>query len=271
MKCLTGHAFSDKAKMNLMLHIWRFEYMKVCIFMLLMSAFLFGQNDLKTSVSGTIRNSSGDRVSGVKICKLPWDCVMTNTDGRYEITDNFNGIQALRFTHPRYNSVIKFVSSNEIDVVLKQLTKESDNKRAISYCSENNNLLGGRLKVLMPSNDVIKIGGGDHVMLRWPGYKDKDEQLVVVNAPNASIGFPNNSRSWPLLEESTVTIYDKDIYYENQVDITSNHYIDVKVQLDGRFWRFIGNIYEVITYENVSEETAREFDDILDNTLCIAQ
>jgi len=44
--------------------------------------------------------------------------------------------------------------------------------------------------------------------------------------------------------------------------------MDVKAQSkEGKFWRFIGNEFETITYSNVSEKTAREFDEILE-TLC---
>ena len=63
------------------------------------------------------------------------------------------------------------------------------------------------------------------------------------------------------------------IEYENQIKdkrgIPSSVAIDVKAQSDGKFWRFIGNAFDTINYRNVSEETALEFDKILD-TLCVA-
>jgi hypothetical protein len=89
---------------------------------------------------------------------------------------------------------------------------------------------------------------------------------------NVGSGIPENYL-WPFLEEPKSILYNRDIEYENQrEDENGMSYdlpiaIDVKAQSDGKFWRFIGRLFTVITYSGVSEETALEFDAILD-TLC---
>jgi len=244
--------------------------MKVCIFILLAVETLFGQINLKISVSGTITNSSGESVSGVNVCSTSLNCVLTDSDGRYRI-DKFR-IHSMRFSHPKYNAIIKESSDDRIDIVMQKSTKTSDNKRTIPHCSENDSLIGKDFKVIIPSKNIIKSRDIDYTMIRVPSSGNETEYLILMEGPNVSSGIPTKME-WPLLEESPVIIFDRDIHYENKKDengITINSAIDIKARSeDGKFWRFIGDSFEIITYRNVSEETAREFDDIMD-TLCIA-
>ena len=103
--------------------------------------------------------------------------------------------------------------------------------------------------------------------------KNKDEYLVLMQGGNVSSGMPS-WRAW--LKESPVIIYDRDIDYINLAKADNEILamlqmtlaIDTKVQAsNGKFWRYVGDSSEIITYDNVSEATAREFDDILE-TLC---
>jgi len=250
------------------------KYMKkICILILLMVAPLFGQNK-NMPVTGTATNSSGNHVSGVKVCLGSWNCVLTDTNGFYKIDVTLSPsiiyIPSIRFSHQEYNAVIKIVSNNKIDVVLQKITKESDNKRIISDCSNNDNLVGLRYKLIIPSINIIKADDIDYEAMFVPSSKNKDSYLRLLNGFNASSGLPSNVE-WPFLEEPDSILHNRDIEYENQrkneSGIPINPLIDVKAQSDGKFWRFIGNSFNVISYSNISEEAAREFDDIMD-TLC---
>ena len=244
--------------------------MRVCILLLLMVAPLFGQ-DQRITITGTVTNLSGDRVAGVKVYNYSY--VLTDADGRYEIDvpqpRSIRFKETIRFSHPEYNAVIKIVSNDIIDVVLQKITKASDNKRIIPRCSENDNLVGWDYKATIASNskDLIKVTDIDYVMIRIPASNNKD-YLMFLSGPSASSGIPSGDE-WPFLEESI--LYNRDIEYENQrkdeMGIPFLSSVDVKAQSGGKFWRFIGDKFNVITYYNVSEETAREFDDILE-TLC---
>jgi len=96
----------------------------------------------------------------------------------------------------------------------------------------------------------------------------KDGYLMLMTGTNVSSGIPSNAE-WPFLEEPNTILYNRNIEHENQgknepmIDFA----IDVKAHSNGNYWRFIGHNFMIITYSEVSEETAREFDDILD-TLC---
>jgi len=240
---------------------------KACIFILLAVELLFSQS-IK-NVSGIITNASGDRVSGVMVCGTnPWNCVLSNADGHYEI--NALHLLSIRFSHPGYNAVTKNISSNKIDILLPKSTKESDNKRIVPYCSENDNLIGWRFKVIIPSSNTIRSNDIDYEMILAPSSHTDKERLTIMYGPNVSYGIPTRLE-WPLLEEvSPRIIFDRDVEYENQGErgIPMDSAMDIKAQSsDGKFWRYIGNLFEIIAYYNVSEESAREFDNILD-TLC---
>ena len=239
----------------------------VCIFITLAIVPLFGQNT--KSVSGTITNSSGERLSGVKVCMSSLNCVLTDVDGRYEI--NSLNIVSIRFSHHGYNAVTKnnlSNTSNKIDVVLQKPIKEFDNKRIIPRCSENDNLFGRIHKVMISPKDIDKVIDIDYTMMTVLSSGNKTEILRLIQGPVVSSNVP----SWPVRssQEEWSVIYDRDIVYENQRDneppISSS--VDIKAQSsDGKFLRYIQNISEVISYFNVSEATALEFDEIMD-TLC---
>ena len=248
--------------------------MRVCIFVLLMTVPLFCQNQKTT---GTVTNTTGDRVAGARVSVMSYH-VLTGADGHYEMELSSRLVkETIRFSHPDYNAVIKIVSSNKIDVVLQKTTKESDNKRIIPHCSANNNLVGWKYKVKIASDskDFRKVTGTDYEMISISASNNNEEHLMFFHGLNISSGMPS-STEWYFLEEPNAILYNRDIEYENQrkdergvpVGVT----VDIKAQSDGKFWRFIGTMYfDIIEYSNVSEETAREFDDILDNTLCVAQ
>jgi len=250
--------------------------MKAGIILLLIAAPLFGQNT--KNISGTITNASGDHVSGVKVCVYSLLCVLSDANGRYKVDNISRHSGAIRFSHPEYNAVINAIKddsySEQIDVVLKKLINVGDNKRLIPHCSENDNLVGLTFKVNTFSQNTIKSNGGDYKMVAIISSINKDERLIFMEGFNVSSGIP----SWflmPSMAKSPVIIYDKDIDYENQEKtdsgIPSNSAIDVKARsVDGKFWRFTGAAFQVFYYNNVSEASAREFDDILD-TLCVAR
>jgi len=242
--------------------------MKVYLYLLLAVTPMFGQNNLKTSVSGAVTNSSGDPVSRVKVCSTSYNCALTDTDGRYRMDMFWHN--SMRFSHPEYNTVIKTIQSIETDVVLQKLTKESENKRIVQNCADNDNLVGKWFKAIILSKDIIKTNI-DYETLWVPSSNNKDVYLRMMWGPNLSSGIPCRI-TWPLLEEAHVIFFNRDIDYENQMktedEIPMDSTIDIKAQAhDGNFWRFFGNAFEVITYQNVPEEIAREFDDIFD-TLC---
>jgi len=202
--------------------------------------------------------------------------VLTDANGRYEIEvpqpRDIRFQETIRFSHPEYNAVIKIVSNNKIDVVLQKITNESDNKRILPLCSENDNLVGWHYKAIITSDskDFIKINSSDYGAIKISAYTNKEEYLMLLSGPSASSGIPSGFE-WPFLEGSNAILYNKDIEYENQrrdeKGIPFSSPIDVKAQSGGKFWRFIGDIFNIITYSNVSAATAREFDDIMD-TLC---
>jgi hypothetical protein len=265
-----------------MLNMARFKYMKVCIFILFAVAPLFSQTEEVGSISGTITNSSGDRVFGVLVCTHAWVCVLSDASGRYEI-QKFNATSPfIRFSHPGYNTSVKEKNSSaknsadeKIDVVLQKPTRESDNKRTIPHCTENADLAGGtRYKIILPSKNPIKSNDIDYESMFVPSSKNKDnkgEYLMVMHTIQPTSSMP----SWYARlssDKSPVIIYDRNIDYigrEKEYDgILISPAIDVKMRtIDGKLWRYIGDESESMTYDNVSEETAREFDAILD-TLC---
>jgi len=239
--------------------------MKAWFFILVSATSLFGE-----SISGTITNLAGEHVSEVKVCTASWSCVQSNADGHYEI---YKASQSIRFSHPKYNAVIKDASGDQLDVVLQKSTKATDNKRIVQYCSEGNNLVGfHNLKIVIPARNISKAQDDDYEMIVIESSKNKNEYLILMTGPTVSSGIP----SWPSLEESPIIIYDRDIDYENQAKpddgIPISVSIDIKAKsINGKFWRFIGNTHvSIITYRDVSEATALEFDKIMD-TLCVAR
>jgi len=249
--------------------------MRVCILLLLMVAPLFGQ-DQRITITGTVTNSSGDRIVGVKVYNVSYSHVLTDSDGRYEIDVPQPRIirfkETIRFSHPEYNAVIKIVSNDKIDVVLQKITKASDNKRIIPHCPENDNLVGWKYKATITSNskDLIKAFDIDYGMIRIPASNNNEGHLMLLSGPSASSGMPSGFE-WPFLEKPHDILYNRDIEYENQRKnergISFDSPIDVKAQSNGKLWRFMGDAFNVVSYWDVSEETAREFDDIID-TIC---
>jgi len=247
--------------------------MKALILVLFMGMPLFGQIP-SMAITGTVTNSSGDHIAGVKVLSpIYGHYVLTDTDGCYEIEGTFRpGQNTIRFSHPEYNAVIKIVSNNKIDVVLQKTTKASDNKRITPLCSGNDNLVGWKYKVKITSgaNDFKEVTDTDYEMINIPASNNKEGRLMFLRGLNASSSIPE----WPFLEEPNAILYDKDIEYENQRKdergIPVDSPVDVKTQSDGKFWRFVGDSFNVISYFNVSEEIAREFDDILES-LCVTR
>jgi hypothetical protein len=268
-----------------MLNIARFKYMKVCIFILFAVAPLFSQTEEVGSISGTITNSSGDRISGVLVCIHAWVCALSDADGRYEVPKYVINSPFIRFSHPGYNtsikekdSSVKDSSDEKIDVILQKPTKESDNKRTIPHCAKNANLAGGsEFKIIIPSKDIPKSNDIDYESVFVPSSKNKNnkdnkgEYLMLMQTTQPTSGMPSwYAQLWS--EKSPVIIYDRNIDYiglkKDYDGILMSPAIDVKMRtIDGKFWRHIGDAGESMTYDNVSEETAREFDAILD-TLC---
>jgi len=242
---------------------------KVCIFILLATAPLFGQS-IK-SISGTITNSSGESIHGVKVCTASWICVQSNAFGHYIIDNKYHTI---RFSHPEYNALIKHISDDLINVVLQKTTQEYDNIRTVSNCSINEKLIGWRLKLIIYSENIIKSKDNNYESITVPSSENKNEQLVLVNGSSATFGMP----PWPtrnIMGKFPAIIYDRDIVFLNRQKTEHNtpilSDIDIKVQTyNGKFWRYIGNSFQFIYYYDVSDVTSREFDEIMD-TLCVQQ
>jgi len=129
------------------------------------------------------------------------------------------------------------------------------------------------VKINSDSKDIIEATDVDYSTITVPVPSNKKEYLKFENGIYVSSIIPDGF-SWPFLkEEPNAIVYNRDIEYENQRKdergIPFDSPVDIKAQSEGKFWRYIGDGFNVIRYSNVSEETAREFDDILDNTLCI--
>jgi len=237
--------------MNFILKKVRFEYLKLCIFILFAVIPLYGQLGGVGSISGTITNSSGHPISGVKVCTSSLSCTMSNEDGRYVI---YKASRSIRFSYPGYIAITKDASDEQIDIVLQKSTKESDNKLTLSLCSENDNLIGGRkFKIVVPSKNIIKSNDIDYEMMVVSSSKNTDEYLVLMQGGNVSSGMPSWRAS---LKESPVIIYDRDIDYIHLVKLNNELMamlqmtltIDTKAQAsNGKFWRYIGGSSEIIT------------------------
>ena len=127
--------------------------LKGCIFLLFTLAPLFSQVGGVGSISGTITNSSGHRISGVKVCTSSLSCILSDADGHYEI---YKASQSIRFSCPGYTTIMKDASDDQIDIVLQKSTKVSENKLTLSLCPENDNLIGGRkFRIVIPSKNII--------------------------------------------------------------------------------------------------------------------
>ena len=250
--------------------------MKVCIIILLGGAPLFCQSS--GIISGTITNSSGDRISEVKVCIESLGCILSDTDGYYEM-EMYSLDRFIRFSSPGYNSSIKNIYAPDdlgkrnvqVDVILQKSTKESDDKLTIPNCTENDNLVGFRYKTIISTPNIIKSNGSDSDMIAISSTKNEEEYLQLWSDGNMSLASLPPWRMFPSPEEWSV-IYDRDVEYEDQLKtergIPVALMIDIKVQSGNeKFWRYIGTTGNTIFYNNVSKETAREFDDILE-TLC---
>ncbi|MDR0843510.1 MAG: carboxypeptidase-like regulatory domain-containing protein, partial [Acidobacteriota bacterium] len=186
-----------------------FEYViKICILLLFIEMPLFGQVK-SISVTGIATDSSGNRIPGVRVCTDSHNCVLTNTDGLYEIdvSQSLSTLSkpSIRFSRLGYAAAIKIISNNKVDVILQKSAKKSDNKRIVPRCSNNDNLVGWDLKIIIPSRSIIEIQDIDYLLTMVPSSKAKveqykHEQLRVMSGINVGSGIPENYL-WPFLEE----------------------------------------------------------------------
>jgi len=165
--------------------------------------------------------------------------------------------------------------------IVMQHASVSDIEWAIPACSplvekigpplveKKGQYIGDRLKVFVPEDMAIEINIGTDYSMAIISHSSKSgkELLVIGHGPTWSIsGFP----AWIKKEQTNVT--DRDVNCMSKTKDEPNsmcrNVIDVRsYSEDGKYWRFIGDAFETIEYQAVSEDAAKIFDRIID-TLC---
>jgi hypothetical protein len=236
---------------------------------LLMNSFAAAQSDQQPAI-GVVRSEAGKPLADVLVCARTYECLKTDTEGRYDLHKLFPGKWdslilkrvIARFSHPGYKPNLRTYENtpSNFDVIL------SEGHVApwiISPCSANERRQGFAIKVLVPKGTKIAEGHDiDYVTINFR-YGKSNEWMSIGSGPNWSDGLPPSR-----YVRDSVSIEDRDVELPLQYEryVNSVDAIDARGQSkDGTKWRYIGRVGESLSYGTKSEAAAKFFDSIIDS------
>jgi len=215
---------------------------------------------LNDNFGGKVTTELGEPLSGVSVCVSTWECMVTAQDGRFSV-----GREVVRFTSPGYRPITRVLEAvGDSNIVMPRDGKATWQIPSCAGVKERKaKELGGKLRISLAKG--IRTKGG-HDVDYWYQYVQYSttEYLQLGGGPTWSTGLPGAKA----LRDS-VEISDRDLVLPRVLEPNFRGLIidgvDVRgTYANGRRWRFVGDAFQTIKYDNASIEAAAFFDSVIE-------
>jgi hypothetical protein len=215
------------------------------------------QSAMTSPYTGTVTDTGGKPIAGVRVSSGPFEDTRTDIGGRYTLGKPRD---LVRFSVAGYRPVTKTLNSLTAPVVMQPA---SEQPRTLSACSEavkkDKRQADMSLRVSLPRDAKIKAGAEADARMLAIGYRV--DWMVDGSGPQWSSGLPD-LKLWKQL----VNVEERDITVDDpHVTIAIADYSGLLQ--DGSHFRFIGTRGQGIAYTDATVDSAAYFDSLLD-TLC---
>lgn len=229
-----------------------------CVVLFLACRFFIPDVFAQNSVKGLVRSTSGTPIAKVWVhCGGSRD---TETDARGEFTLSCRG-KVIFFRHDDYKPVA-LISSKLSDLVAVTMENSKGTEATVPSCEQSPNQFFSYHKINIPEGDNLKLG---HDVDYTEFYlKHESEKSVYylhgMEGPHATIGFPMERLITDSVEFTAGTRRNGEVVL-----------LDFRgLKADGTFWRFVGTVGFLLSYENASLAASTHFDKII-NGACRAR